>query len=103
LAAGYRYIEYLKDIKYFILEYGRTINLLLIFNITNDFKDLFNKLVFIVASDVAFVDDERTYKSIKGMALILFGGIFDWLSHLQSTVIISIIEAELFAIAYLMS
>ena len=37
------------------------------------------------------------------MALKLFGGIFDWLSRLQSTVTTSTTEAELLAIAHLMS
>jgi hypothetical protein len=82
LAAGYRYIEYLKDIKYLVLEYSGTINPLPIFNITNDFKDPPNEPVFVVASDAAFANDERTRKSTEGMALMLFGKIFDWLSRL---------------------
>jgi hypothetical protein len=103
LAAGYRYVEYLEDTKYLTLEYGGTANPSPIFNITNDLEDPPNKLVFVAANDAAFANDERTRKSIEGMALMLFGGIFDWLSRLQSTVTTSTTEAELFAIAYLMS
>jgi hypothetical protein len=82
LAAGYRCVEYLEDTKYLVLEYGGTANPLPVFNITNDLKDPPNEPVFVVASDAAFADDERTRKSTEGMALMLFGGIFDWLSRL---------------------
>jgi hypothetical protein len=103
LAAGYRCVEYLEDIKYLALEYGGTANPSPVFSITNDLKDPLNEPVFVAASDAAFADDERTCKSTEGMALMLFGGIFDWLSRLQSTVTTSTTEAELLAVAHLMS
>jgi hypothetical protein len=85
------------------LEYDGITNPLSIFNITNDLKDPLSKPVFVVTSDVAFANDKRTYRSTKGMALILFGRIFDWLSRLQSTITTSTIEAKLLAVAYLIS
>jgi hypothetical protein len=88
LTAGYRCVDYLEDTKYLSLEYGGTASLAPIFQ---------------AASDAAFADDERTRRSTEGMALMLFGGIFDWLSRLQSTVTTSTTEAELLAVAHLMS
>ena len=101
LAAGYRYVDYLKDIKYLALEYGRTAILVPVFSAANDPKGPPTEPAFVTASDAAFTNDVRSRQSTEGIALKLFSGIFDWLSRLQSTITTSTTEAELLAIVYL--
>jgi hypothetical protein len=101
LAAGYRYIDYLEDTKYLVLEYGRTAIPAPVFSAANDPEGPPTEPAFIIASNAAFANDVRSRRSTEGIALKLFGGIFDWLSRFQSIVITLTIEAELLAIAHL--
>ena len=103
LAAGYRCVDYLEDTKYLALEYGGTAIPAPVFSAANDPEGPPTEPAFVAASDAAFADDVRSRRSTEGMALKLFGGIFDWLSRLQSTVTTSTTEAELLAVAHLMS
>jgi hypothetical protein len=77
LAAGYRYVNYLEDIKYLALKYSGIAIPIPVFNVINDIEGPLTEPAFITASDAAFVNDVRTRRSIEGMALMLFGGIFD--------------------------
>jgi hypothetical protein len=77
LAAGYCYIDYLEDTKYLVLEYGGTAIPAPVFSAANDPEGPLTELAFIVASDAAFVNDIRSRQSTEGIALKLFGGIFD--------------------------
>jgi hypothetical protein len=103
LAAGYRCVDYLEDTKYLALEYGGTAISAPVFSAANDPEGPLTEPAFVAASDAAFADDVQSRRSTEGMALKLFGGIFDWLSRLQSTVTTSTTEAELLAVAHLMS
>ena len=82
MVAGYCYVDYFEDTKYLALEYGGQVLAAPVFSVINNDEDTLNELVFTAASDAAFADDERTRRSTEGMALMLFGGIFDWLSRL---------------------
>ena len=71
------------------------------FSAANDPEGPSTEPAFVVASDTAFADDVRSRRSTEGMALKLFGGIFDWLSRLQSTVTTLTTETELLAVTHL--
>jgi hypothetical protein len=77
LAAGYRYVDYLEDIKYLVLEYGKTAIPAPVFNAANDLEGPLTELAFIATSDAAFVNDVRSCRNTEGIALKLFNGIFD--------------------------
>jgi hypothetical protein len=52
-----------------------------------------------IASDASFADDEETRKSSQGYIILLFGGPVVWKALKQSTILTSIIEAEMVAFA----
>ena len=107
LEAAYRCVDYLEDTKFLALEYGGDVTSKPVFSASTDehqkSHDQDSPPVFMAASDAAFADDELTRKSSEGYALKLFNGLFDWVSRLQSTVTTSTTEAELLAIAHLIS
>jgi hypothetical protein len=53
----------------------------------------------VIASDASFADDEETRKSSQGYIILLFGGLMVWKALKQSTVLTSITEAEMVALA----
>jgi hypothetical protein len=53
----------------------------------------------VVASDASFADNSTDRKSLQAFAMKLFGGLIGWRANKQDTVITSIIEAELLALA----
>jgi hypothetical protein len=57
LATGYRYIDYLKDIKYLVLEYDGIAILTPVFNVINDIEGPLIELAFIIINDAAFIND----------------------------------------------
>jgi hypothetical protein len=52
-----------------------------------------------IASDAFFADDEKTRKFSQGYIILLFGGPMVWKALKQSTVLTSITEAEMVALA----
>jgi hypothetical protein len=74
-----------------------------VFSAANDPEGPSTEPAFIAASNAAFANDIRSHRSTEGIVLKLFGGIFDWLSRLQSTVTTLTTETELLAITHLIS
>jgi len=103
--AAERCIDYLEGTKFLALEYGGQLKASPVFSATtsgdgnHDFDQPLHQ-AFIAASDAAFADDESSRRSTEGQALLLFNGLFDWQSRLQSTVTTSTTEAELLAVAH---
>jgi hypothetical protein len=52
-----------------------------------------------IASDASFADDEETRKFSQRYIILLFGGPVVWKASKQSTVLTSITEAEMVALA----
>jgi hypothetical protein len=53
----------------------------------------------VVVSDASFADNSTDRKSLQAFAMKLFGGLIGWRANKQDTVITSITEAELLALA----
>jgi hypothetical protein len=53
----------------------------------------------IIASDASFADNSINRKSLQAFAIKLFGGLISWRANKQNTIITSIIEIELLALA----
>jgi hypothetical protein len=52
-----------------------------------------------IASDASFADDEKTRKFSQGYIILLFGSPVVWKTSRQSTILTSITEAEIVALA----
>jgi len=61
LAANYRYVDYLKDIKYLVLKYNGIAIPAPVFSTANDLEGPFTELAFIAINDTVFVNDIRSH------------------------------------------
>jgi hypothetical protein len=52
-----------------------------------------------IASDASFANDEKTRKFSQGYIILLFGGLMVWKALKQSTILTSIIETKMVALA----